>query len=284
MAYTGFRNGFNIQTSAAIDRRILLSKAEMLTAEDVYELPDQYFAICTNDGKLYLYDVNREPNLETGKFVQIAEDLVEDLRTLLGAMAFADTGVGSVSSKTITGVQATGTPNGSLNVTVRDASEASEAILSTEDYTPTGSVTVELAGADQEGKVGVINSVATPGTLPSLGAATTGNFAIEGLVADVPNNSEYDGETLVLSSATISPAVITQGTFNQGAMPTFNSGNIQISSATFSGDTATDAIVSGVEYFKQEIDDADFTGSSSTFTVGDIVVPAENITVQPSNI
>lgn len=54
------------------------------------------------------------------------------------------------------------------------------------------------------------------GTLPSLGAATTGNFATEG------ETSAYDeeSETLTFSAASTSAAVTAQGTFNAGSLPT----------------------------------------------------------------
>ena len=56
----------------------------------------------------------------------------------------------------------------------------------------------------------------TQGTLPSLGAATTGNFATEG------ETSSYDEseETLTFSDASTSAAVTAQGTFDAGSLPT----------------------------------------------------------------
>ena len=71
MAYTRFRNGLDITTAAAVDKRIYLTKAEMLTAEDNFNLPDVYFAVCPDDGKLYLYNVNNVASAETGKFKRI---------------------------------------------------------------------------------------------------------------------------------------------------------------------------------------------------------------------
>lgn len=68
MAYTQFRNGFKVTTEAAIDERIILTKAQMLTAEDDYSLPPVYLCICPEDGKLYLYNVNNVPNNDIGKF------------------------------------------------------------------------------------------------------------------------------------------------------------------------------------------------------------------------
>ena len=54
-----------------------------------------------------------------------------------------------------------------------------------------------------------------PGTLPSLGNATTGNFATEG---ETSSYSEAT-ETLTLSAASTSAAVTAQGTFNAGSLP-----------------------------------------------------------------
>lgn len=71
MAYTRFRNGLDITTAAAVDKRIYLTKAEMLTAEDNFNLPDVYFAVCPDDGKLYLYNINNVASAETGKFKRI---------------------------------------------------------------------------------------------------------------------------------------------------------------------------------------------------------------------
>lgn len=71
MAYTRFRNGLDITTAAAVDKRIYLTKAEMLAAEDNFNLPDVYFAVCPDDGKLYLYNVNNVASAETGKFKRI---------------------------------------------------------------------------------------------------------------------------------------------------------------------------------------------------------------------
>ena len=51
----------------------LLNKEQMLTI-DYRQLPEKYFAICKDDGKLYLYDVANENNAET---------LYEDEKSLL---------------------------------------------------------------------------------------------------------------------------------------------------------------------------------------------------------
>ena len=73
--YVRFGSGFNITTNSAIDKRFVLSKAEMLTAEDVYNLPTVYFALCTTDRKMYIYDANSTPNSETGRYHLLEEYL-----------------------------------------------------------------------------------------------------------------------------------------------------------------------------------------------------------------
>lgn len=81
MAYSDFRNGLNILTKAAVDRRILLTKQEMKNAFTLFPLlPDVYFAVCSDDGKLYLYNSATTPSAETGKFTLIDEQIFNNTR------------------------------------------------------------------------------------------------------------------------------------------------------------------------------------------------------------
>lgn len=59
--------GFELLTREAIDNRLVLSKAEMLSVND-NQMPDTYFAVCTDDKKLYVYNKDSNPSEETGKF------------------------------------------------------------------------------------------------------------------------------------------------------------------------------------------------------------------------
>ena len=71
--------GFKLLTTNAIDNRILLSKAEMVAIKD-NTMPDKYFAICKDDGCLYMYDKSREIlNDETGKFVKYSASKIESI-------------------------------------------------------------------------------------------------------------------------------------------------------------------------------------------------------------
>lgn len=72
--------GFRVSTRDAVDNRILLTKAEMRTIND-NQMPDKYFAVCKDDGTLYLYDKAREitNDSETGKFEQFSASKIESI-------------------------------------------------------------------------------------------------------------------------------------------------------------------------------------------------------------
>ena len=59
--------GFKINGRDAIDVRLILSKAEMLTIND-NTMPNIYFAICKDDGKMYIYNKSNEALSDTGKY------------------------------------------------------------------------------------------------------------------------------------------------------------------------------------------------------------------------
>ena len=59
--------GFKINGRDAIDVRLILSKTEMLTIND-NTMPNVYFAICKDDGKMYIYNKSNESLSDTGKY------------------------------------------------------------------------------------------------------------------------------------------------------------------------------------------------------------------------
>ncbi len=75
MGYQRFRNGFEVSTDSAIDKRMYLTKAEMLTAHQSFNMPGTYINICPDDGKLYIYSANNEVDQELGKFRPIETNL-----------------------------------------------------------------------------------------------------------------------------------------------------------------------------------------------------------------
>ena len=79
--------GFKVMTRDAVDNRILLSKSEMRTINDS-QMPEKYFAICKDDGKLYLYDKSRvvaatlaegDTDESTGKFTMFSAGTIESI-------------------------------------------------------------------------------------------------------------------------------------------------------------------------------------------------------------
>ena len=106
--------GFNIGSKDAIDERQVLTLEQMKNLdESIY--PDKYFAICKDNGKLYLYDVNNGINNETGKFRKVSSNesvdpsifqkinddtLITEDKTIVGAINELKTGVSSISVPT----------------------------------------------------------------------------------------------------------------------------------------------------------------------------------------
>ena len=79
--------GFDIRQPLPIDGRILLSEEEMKNV-DTNLMPDKYFAINKNDGRLYLFDKNNSTATVTGGF-RPADDAVK---------AYADEKAAEISS------------------------------------------------------------------------------------------------------------------------------------------------------------------------------------------
>ena len=61
--------GFSIGSKDLIYDKFVLSKDEMLNInENTY--PNQFFALCSDNDSLYVFNINNTPNATTGKFVQ----------------------------------------------------------------------------------------------------------------------------------------------------------------------------------------------------------------------
>lgn len=63
---------FLIQKNFPIDTRLVLTKKEMIEADDL-AMPETYFALCKEDGHFYLYNKKNEATIETGKFTLITD-------------------------------------------------------------------------------------------------------------------------------------------------------------------------------------------------------------------
>ena len=59
--------GFKIVAVEAVDSRLILSKAEMVTIKDSM-MPDTYLAVCKDNNSIYIYSKDNSIDPETGKF------------------------------------------------------------------------------------------------------------------------------------------------------------------------------------------------------------------------
>ena len=59
--------GFKIYSTDAVDSRFVMSKAEMLSLEEL-AYPSTYFCVCTDDKSLYVFDSTNTYDASTGKF------------------------------------------------------------------------------------------------------------------------------------------------------------------------------------------------------------------------
>ena len=70
--------GFSIGSKDLIYDKFVLTKEQMLNIhENTY--PDQFFALCSDNDSLYVFNVNNIPNDTTGKFVQYSSGTGEDV-------------------------------------------------------------------------------------------------------------------------------------------------------------------------------------------------------------
>lgn len=75
-------NGLNITSPEPVDSRIIKSKTEMenIMPWDVAGMPDKYFCICSDDGKLYFFNKSAQPDPETGKvnYFKEMDDVIQE--------------------------------------------------------------------------------------------------------------------------------------------------------------------------------------------------------------
>ena len=182
---------------------------------------------------------------------------VEELQGALklGAMAYADKANGSTTLETVDSITMKPvTVAGNATVTTK----AADATLTKGDFTPAGTVSapaIDLTSTEKTFVIGLTGGKAasftegafTPAAFqegfytvgsaaswtgkeyvaPTMGNATTGKFASEGIVATVGTGE--DSETLIFSAAGTADAVTAQGEFNAG----------NVNFGTFDGGRAT---------------------------------------------
>lgn len=80
---------FLYQISAPVDTRLVLTKKEMINANDSY-LPETYFALCKDDGHFYLYNKQAEANAFTGKYTLITDIVEYNIKSIDGGEILED--------------------------------------------------------------------------------------------------------------------------------------------------------------------------------------------------
>lgn len=203
---------------------------------------------------------------------------IAELQTALGlgAMAYADKANGSTTLETVDSITMNPvTVAGNAAVTTK----AADATLTKGDFTPAGTVsapTIDLTSTEKTFATGLTGGKAasftegafTPAAFqegfytvgsaatwtgkeyvaPTMGNATTGKFASEGIVATVGTGE--DSETLIFSAAGTADAVTAQGEFNAGSVNfgTFDGGKTTVIDTTkfFGGSKAKDTFSANV--------------------------------------
>ena len=89
MAYINLAGGLKINTTDAVDSRLVLTKAEMKSLHyagnesrpttlrgKIFQLPSNYLCICSEDSKIYIYNALWEEDEFTGRFRKVESDPV----------------------------------------------------------------------------------------------------------------------------------------------------------------------------------------------------------------
>lgn len=225
----------------------------------------------------------------------------------LKALAYKDSATGAVAGQTISGVKASGTSTGSINVALTEGEEViastgsytpagsvnggtvtaagdvaitvtntdAQAVLARGDYQPAGTVAVSLANAE-------INAVKSVGTQASFTEGTftpasltkedvTANYAKEGIVGAV------EGETLTFTAAGIEAITATKVTaFNGGskAADTFVTNELPVAEKQTVGvasSTFEGAVESGLKVTGVTYEKHDSASATFTGTAVDVV-------------
>lgn len=72
--------GFDIGSDSYIDKRLILTKEQMLQAYDEWFMPERYIAYCLDDKQWYEYNEANELDPETGYYRPIPSGIVKDVK------------------------------------------------------------------------------------------------------------------------------------------------------------------------------------------------------------
>lgn len=253
------------------------------------------------DGDVYIVGV-KEYVWANGAFHELGDETLYALKTItigtqnlsaninldtlfadmgLGALAKKSSATGTVAGQTISGLKASGTTTGDINVELTQTATPAE--LTKSAYTPTGSITADVTATgtvaiakDTENGVQISGSVSAPtvtvvpatdsirkvesvGSLPSKAAdtfvANGDDEFTQGSQAAWSANVDEDSETLSFSfTANDLPtfkqgakASYTEGAFNAGELPTLATTGTQVVTGITSA-TATAPVFTGDKF------------------------------------
>lgn len=177
----GMRIGMAFERTSTfpIDEAMNLTKAQMLLVDDS-KMPDKYFTICLDDGKLYLYDKNATPSAETGRFTILQGGGSYDDAELRGKITANENAIAGMYTKTeVDNEIDTKLANfDHLDYKVADSAPTATEVVIEGVTVPVVEGTrylVEVTGEDRFEEYVVLN-----GTVYDLGYATgTGSSALE---------------------------------------------------------------------------------------------------------
>ena len=237
-----------LATETYVDNKITAEATTRKSADDTLtanlntEISDRKSDIATEKTARESADTTLTNNLNSEiERAKTVENLKED-KSNLKDFAYASLGAGVVTSKTISGIKASGNVTGTASVTLKQTS--TNATLTKSDYTPTGSIT------------------GTALSNTTLSDPVTDLFAKSGITVDV------EDEILSFTIAPTGSAVTKQGTLT----------NTQ-ATLGFTGNKTS--VVSGVAYDKASVNDATISIGQVSLDVGDIVVPSQTVIVSP---
>jgi len=98
MAYINFGSGFNITSTDAVDKRLVMTKAEMLAIKKA-KMPDIYFTLCSDDSQFYVYNKSKTPSTETGYYELANKDILDSLATIAGEIEDINDAIDAINAR-----------------------------------------------------------------------------------------------------------------------------------------------------------------------------------------
>lgn len=158
---------------------------------------------------------------------------------------------------------------------------ATTSVFATEGIVATANAETETLTFTAAGNASAVTAQGTfsAGSLPSF---TEGSFS-QGTLPTFVEGAFSAGTLPSKEADTFTQGSFTQGEFTPGAMPTFTNATVGVQSATFSGTTQEDILVTGVSYDKATANGATFAGNAATFNVSSYTIDNQTVTVSPVN-